>query len=424
MASRRGSKPFVPRRIRNEDERSSFSSDYIQLAEGEKFYGYALFNGDPKQDEPGYYEYQEHYDPGLGKRGSSVPCNTNDCVYCEAGDRPKTRAKTLWLITQIGDKKLKTPELRIWNANFFVINTLTTMRNEGDPIMGRLFRVVRADDRGTYVFDRREVKPLTKSEIKTTLEKAPDFEAMLTAQGKRVYDKLAAEQLYAEDDEDEQEETPAPRSSRSQAPAGRRSAKGAVAEPEQAEEEEETEQPEEESEPEEMPEEAEDELVVVRRVYTRGAQKNMMSVSHEAYGDFDVWGTSEINITQLEAGDELLISWYTDEEGDVVLLDDPKDAGEVADGGEASELPHEIENEVFVVTAVNEDEESLDVENDELGLSFPLYFMQGLQIEWGDYEPGTKIKVTAEQDSYGTMVATDVPEKVKAPARRRTAARR
>jgi hypothetical protein len=198
---------FKPRRITNEDERKSFSSDYVQLDEGESFLGYALFEADPKQDDAGYYEYFEHWDMSAGRGGSSVPCADEDCPLCEDGDRPRSRAKTLWLLTELNGDKLKKPELRIFNFNGKLIKQFTELRAEDEKIMGRLMRVRRADQQGGTYLVLPKTGAMKKGEVKDALKDAPDLEELIAAQGKKAMQRLAVAKALSDDDDDDDVET-------------------------------------------------------------------------------------------------------------------------------------------------------------------------------------------------------------------------
>ena len=63
-------KKWTPRRVRNEEERGTGTSGFITLDEGEKFLGYALFEADPAEDDPAYYEYLDHWNTAARR---SVP---------------------------------------------------------------------------------------------------------------------------------------------------------------------------------------------------------------------------------------------------------------------------------------------------------------------------------------------------------------
>ena len=78
------------RTVRNKEDRKR-PSVYLRLKADESFRGVALFNPDPelseKGENPGYYEYYDHYD----KQGNTyVPCAGEDCPFCAANDNPSS----------------------------------------------------------------------------------------------------------------------------------------------------------------------------------------------------------------------------------------------------------------------------------------------------------------------------------------------
>lgn len=408
---------YTPRRVKDEEERGAYSSEYIQLDKGEKFIGYSLFTGDPKESEPGYYEYWEHYDPGLGKRGQSVPCMASDdteCPYCEDGEKPRNRAKSAWLVVQIGDKKLKTPEFRTFTMGPQLIRQMSELRTEGDKIKGRLFRVSRPEEKEYVLAPKTEM--LKVAEVKEALKAVPDFEKNLTNTLKRAMERvLMARALEDEEgtdspararrDEEDEEPTPA-------------KGKGKTRE-----------EPDEEPTTAEWPDKLEDEEVVVSEVEDSG---NYFTATSEDYeGTKDIYTTKgiEFDLTDLHEGQIVTVSASLDGDGDYILDAEPT----AADPAEADkdvpeaggELPDKIEGEVFAVTRIDTGSQTMDVENDELGLSFTLYFLDkgpGSDTDLDDYAVGEKITVAAEKDTEGDMVATTVPEKVAAKGRKKTAA--
>ena len=462
-------KEWKPRRVRSEDERGSGSSDYIQLDEGEKFLGYALFAGDPAEDEPGYYEFLQHW-VQTGKGGRSVPCAGDDCPFCEDGEKPRDVANTLWLVTK--DEKgndLGDGELRIFKANSIVIKQLTEMRSEDDPIYGIQFRVSRMDDRGNYVLQPKP-KKLTKSQVKEALKDGPDFDAMVTSQLRKAMEGVAVARALDDDDDDEEEKK-----------SSKKKDKGKAAK-------------ESKSKSKDWPDELDEEEVEVVSVDDDG---NFFTAKSESYkGTKDIYTNDDIeyDLTDLSEGDTVTVTTgEMDGEGDYILSAEPEvDGGGGGDddehpeledatvtitkvskknnsitvededdnetilvgaeddmfedytkgevvvvsaewddddeeykvtaianaeegGGGSNDLPDKIEDEEFVVTEVDTKESTMEVESEELGLSFTLYFLDkgpASKVDFDDYEAGTKIKLEAEKDSQGDMVATAVPEVV------------
>ena len=197
---------WKPKRIRSEEDRRSGSSQFLSIDEGENFVGYALFEADPSVDDPAYYEFAMHWIGSPGQKGSgSVPCADDNCPLCEDGDRPKTRAYSLWLVTQDANKnKLDPPQLGIWEMNYNVIKMFTEWRAEGDKIKGRLFRVGKLDDRGNYNITPK-TETMSATAIKTALKdpNAPDFDGMITSKLRKAMEGMAVARAVEDDDEDE-----------------------------------------------------------------------------------------------------------------------------------------------------------------------------------------------------------------------------
>jgi hypothetical protein len=386
-------KEWKPRRVRSEDERGSGSSQYITLDEGQKFLGYALFEGDPAEDEPGYYEYLEHWDTGARR---SIPCAGDDCPFCEDGDKPKDRAKTLWLVTknEKGDV-LDPPELRIFNFNSILIKQITEMRGEGDKIFGRLFRVTRTDDRGNYVL-------MPKDDMKS--KDAPDFDAMVTSQLRKAMEGIAVARAMDDDDDDDDEDEKPKGKSKKTADKSKPKAKKAEAS-------------------DEWPDDGLDEVTVtVAKVEKAGQWIEVASDDYD--GKVKVWTTDDIefDLTDLSKDDEVTVSAEgPDDDGDYILNTEPEvvesaepedeDEDETAKDEDDAELPDGIEDEQFEVVSVDADESTIELTNDEF--SFTLYFLDTMEVDFDDYETGTKVKVSAEKDSQGDLVATEVPDIVK-----------
>jgi hypothetical protein len=394
-------KIWTPRRIRSEDERGSGSSDYIQLDEGEKFLGYALFEGDPSLDDPGYYEYAEHYDPSIGKRGGSVPCaGPDDCIYCQDGDRPKTRAKTLWLVVEDQKKnELDPPQLRIFNFNFNIIKAVTEMRAEGEKIKGRQFRVSRLDDRGNYTL-LPKAESLKATELKEWLknDSAPDFDKMVTAQLRKAMEGAAIRKAVEDPDEEPEEEKPAAKAKTKPA-ATKTKAKPKA----------------------EWPDEIEETVTVVS---ADGSGAFFTASSDDYDGTKDVYKTDaiEFDLTDLAEDDLVKITASLDGEGDYVLSEEPETEGAESEEADSdapdNDLPDSIDGVEFEVVDVNAPNSTIDVKNEEL--EFTLYFLDTMTIDFDDYAEGDTIIVSAEKDSFGDEVATEVPKK-KGAAKKKTA---
>lgn len=408
---------YKPRRIRDEADRATGAAGYIQLAEGERFLGIALFEGNPAEDEAGYYEYLEHWVQN-GAKGGSVPCAGDDCPYCEDGDKPKTRAKSLWLVLKdekgnelTNDEDLNggKGQLRTFNLNSFLIKQFTEMRGEGDKILGRTFRVSRLDDRGNYGLMPKS-DTITKKEVKEFLKSksAPDYDTLITNQLNKAMEGVSVRQVMDDDDDDDDDEETTAKPKK-----GDKGAKGAKGKKK-------AEEPDDDDDDEkEWPEEGEDEEVVVKKVGTK-ADPNTIEVESEDYeGKTVLWGTGDIDVTELSKGDTITVTYETDGDGDKVLsaMEEAEAAKEDDDeGGGDNDLPDSIEDVILEVVSVNAEESIIEVKNDEL--EFTLYFLDTMDVDFDDYEEGAKIKVDAEKDTAGDLVATVVPEIQKAKGKK------
>lgn len=384
-------KGFKPRRIRDEDDRSTGSSGYIQLDEGERFLGIALFEGNPAEDEPGYYEYLEHWN-NAAKR--SVPCAGDDCPFCEDGDKPKVRAKSLWFVLK-DNKGNEVNELRTFNLNSFLIKQFTELRHEDEKILGRTFRIARLDDRGNYsVMPKTEVAK--KAAVKEMLAGAPDYDKDVTAQLVKAMEGVAVARAMDDDDDDDDEEEKKGKKDKGKKDSGKKKA---------AKDDDDDDDDDDEKE---WPETAEDITVTVAKVGTKADPNTLEVTSEEFEGKTVVWGTGDIDVTDLSKGDEITIDYETDGDDDKVLSAMAEaEAASDDDDDDAAKLPDAIEDVILEVVSVNAEESTIEVKNDEL--EFTLYFLDTMEIDFDDYEEGAKIGVDAEKDTSGDLVATKVP---------------
>lgn len=400
---------YKPRRIRDEADRSTGAAGYISLSEeGQRFLGIALFEGNPAEDEPGYYEYMEHW-VQTGAKGGSVPCAGEDCIYCEDGDKPKTRAKSLWLVLKdekgnelTNDQDLNggKGQLRTFNINSVLIKQFTEMRGEGDKILGRTFRVTRLDDRGNYSLMPKS-DTIAKKEVKELLKAkdAPDYDSLITAQLNKAMEGVSVRQVMDDDDDDEDEDD----DKKTTAKKGKGAKGKAVKDDEDDDKEDEDEK--------DWPEEGEDEEVTVKKVGTK-ADPNTIEVESEDYeGKTVLWGTADIDVTELSKGDTITVTYETDGDGDKVISE-MEEAEAAESDPDKNDLPDSIEDVILEVISVNADESTIEVKNEEL--EFTLFFLDTMEIDFDDYEEGAKIKVDAEKDNAGDLVATTVPEVQKA----------
>jgi hypothetical protein len=388
------------RRVRSQDDRK-LGGDFLTLSKtGEHFTGYALFVPDPEMsddDNPGYYEYFEHYTPQTGY----VPCAGTDCPFCKTGDRPSTKAKTVWLVTHEGSKELEEPTKKIFNLNWSMIQQFADDLSEGDPILGMSYRIKRLDDRGKYSIRVKSDK-LTKKDVQAELKEMPDLEQITTSKLRKALEEMDADDLLDDDAGDEEEEQPRARrgkaSENGKAPAARKG-KAKDAEPEEDEE----------------PRSFEEEEFEITKVVKKD---NAVMAENDNLGEIKLFlPAGEIEVADFSKGDIVNVSAEMDEDDDWIVsemeqagAEEPEEEEE-AEGG--ADLPDNIEREEFTVVAVNDGDETLDIENDEYG-QFTLYFLDegdASDVDFDDYKEGQKVIVTAVKDPDGDMVADEhVPE--------------
>src|SRR5215467_810348 len=203
------------RTVRSREERKR-PSVFLRLKADESFRGVALFEPDPEASEkgenPGYYEYYDHYD----KAGNTyVPCSGEDCPFCAANDNPSTRALTAWYFPEAPDVK---DQIKLFTMNFSTVEALTDEAEEEDGIQGKKIRIKRLDDRGNYRIKVLPDKTLTKKQQTDLLKRLEEdvlsgngLEGLVIAQLKRQIERLKALDLL-EDDSDEDDEDEAPKS--------------------------------------------------------------------------------------------------------------------------------------------------------------------------------------------------------------------
>lgn len=403
-----------------EDRQLPGGGDFLSLTkEDPKFTGNALFQGDPADNEPGYFEYYEHWHPAL----QSVPCAGEDCPLCDDGDRPRLRAKTQWLVTHTGGVSLDTPKVMIYTINSNLIKQFTEFRHEGETIKGRGFRIARLDDRGNYSIMPKTTK-LSATEIKTALKEADiDLGEITLNQLKNKMEKVKVGDVMRDDDDDELR-----RSSTKAKTTAKGAASKGKAKPDDDDDDDDETIDNDAPETGPVPDIGEDEVVTVVKVIKKD---NQIVVESDTWDENPtLWGNVELDVTEFTKGDTLLVSFAVDDDGDYVLTsaeehddeDEPpaKAAGKgkakpaAAEDDDAGELPASIDEMTMVITTVTADESTMEVENDEEGLTFTLYFLSETEIDFDDYEEGDKIIVSAVKDKFGDMVSEGAPEKVKA----------
>ena len=404
---------WTPKRVRDEEDRRSGATGFIDLTEGENFLGYALFDGDPAKDEQGYYEYLQHW-MQTGKSGTSVPCAGDDCPLCEDGDKPRDVAYTAWLVLKDEkgtDLNGGEGEVRSFRANSLVIKQITEMRAEDESPMGVQFRVSRLDDRGNYLLAAKQKKPMTKTAVKEVLKGSSiDYDQMVTARLNKAMEGLAVARAVNAMDDDEDGATPA--KGKASTNSKKQTAQDA------------------------WPTEADDLDVVVDEADTDG---NFVMVTHDDYdGPAKVWTTADIDfaLEDLEEGQALTISYESDPDDDFILNAEPTIEEEPEDeeagaAAAADELPDELEDAEFDVVSIDKTSSTMEVKSDELDLAFTLYFLDrgpASKVDFDDYEEGSTIILSAEKDTVGDMVATKVPplkeDEAPAPKRKTTTRKR
>lgn len=367
-------------------------SQFLTLPKiGADFTGVALFTPDPEQDDnPGYFEYFDHWDE---KEHSYVPCAGDNCPFCKVGDRPSTRAKTLWFVDD---------EVKIFTLNWSMINEFADMLSEDETVLGQTFRIKRLDDRGKYRISAKGAK-MTKKNLSAILDgdDLPDLEDLVTAQLRRSLEDMdVASAMEDDDDDDETEEETAPKARRGKA------AKKPEPEPEA---------------------DAEDDLEDLSvTIISVSKAKGTIKVEGEDLEDELVILVGDDNdVADFKKGMEIVISTDYDEDDDEHTLGEWAEAGEEEAEEEdeepaEGELPQNIEDEEFEIVNVDADEETIDVKNDDY--EFTLYFLdegEASEVDFDEYEDGETIVISAVQDKEGDMVATTVPEKPKAKRRTR-----
>lgn len=412
-------KEWKPRRVTSEEDRSGGSTDYISLNHetAPHFVGYPLFVGDPAEAEIGYYEYMEHWINETRKR---IVCPGEDvCPICADGDRPKTRAKTLWLVTEdekgnviVNGAGEPEPKLKIMSFNYNLIKMFTGFRKAGDKYVGRLMRVTLTDDRGNYsIFPKDDT--LTKTAFKDALKgpNVPNFDELVTAQLRKAFEGY---ELAGAMERTDEPETPAAAPAAS-APKGK-----AAPAPE----------PDEPDEPEaapaaEWPDDASGLIVIVDSVEDEG---NWFLASHSDYeGEKKVWVGPGVtfDLTELAVASAVAISGSLDQDGEYILSADPEPVeaeqggGDEPDEAEKPELPKKIADVKATVTGdIDTDNYTIPVRVEELDIDFLLYVLENVPIDWADYKVGTEITIVeATRDSSGDLCTKTAPTVGAAPAK-------
>lgn len=383
------------RRVTSAEDRNAGRGQFISLKKvGDQFVGYALFKPDPELDDnPGYYEFFQHYTPATGY----MPCAGPDtCPLCAEGDNPNTTAKTAWLIDD---------ELKIFNMNWSVIQEFVDLAGDDETILGRSFRIKRAEGNGKYMI-RPKTEKLNAKELKAALKDLDDdmLEKQALKQLRKGMEELDVEEAMNEDTDkdgdDDEDEKPKARKG---------SAKSSKAKEEETE-------PEAEFDPDEETE-IEDTVVTVIKITK---SKNIAKVEYGG-AEFDLYGTDDVDLTEYSKGDEITVTAEKDEDGDFVVSEAAEaEAEPAADASKDGDVPDSFEGEVEVVS-VNSDEDTLTVKTDE-DVVFDLYFLDSgeddnekdwADLDLDDFDGVDKVTIVAAKDDDGDMLASAFPEPVK-----------
>lgn len=163
-------KALSVRRITDKKQRNT-GGFWMRLKTDEWMKAYALFTPDPETDDnPGWFEYQEHYDK---TNNQYVPCTEEDCYMCELGHNPSVRALSLWYFPDNANGE----KLKVLKLNGYMIRDFAEIEAEEGGVLGKRFRVKRLSDKGEYRVSPQSDKPLKKSEIKALIKSALSKEA-------------------------------------------------------------------------------------------------------------------------------------------------------------------------------------------------------------------------------------------------------
>ena len=381
-----------PRRVRSNEDRNAGRGGFITLKKvKDSFTGHALFLPDPELDDnPGYYEYFEHYTPATGY----CPCPGDDCPLCEEGDNPSTRAKTLWLVDG---------EIKVFNMNYYVAEEFREMVSEGDNVLGQLFKITKMEGNGQFsIRDKKE--KLTKTELNKALKDvAEDYlEDIATKQMKRALKEVDAAGALEEDDTDEDDDKKDDKKS---------SGKGSAKKGKPAEE------PEDDGDSAFDPEEDESaEGLTVEVVKVKDKDANILTVTAGESAKFDIFGTDDLDLTEYSKGDEIVVTFEKDGDGDFVV----SEAEAAGDGTGDGDVPDSVDEAVVTIKAVNTDEDTLTVEMED-GTEFDLFFLDAgeddngrdwSELDISDFEEGQQVTISAAKDDDDDMLASVFPEPV------------
>lgn len=392
---------FKPRRNRSTEDRNKGRGQFLTLKKtGETFLGYALFVADPERDDnPGYYEYMEHYTQADGY----VPCMESDdaeCPICEDGDTPSTRAKAVFLIVDEEDDDPSEGTLKIFNLNWYVLQEFA--EDETDAL-GQLYRVRKKEGQGQFSIRPKSGSKLTKTQLKAAGKEMPDLEKITSNQVAKFLQEIGAAEALSEEEADQEAEEKA--SKKDDKSEGSKARKGQKVE--------------EESSDAFDPDEADEfeGTVTVKKV---NKKNDILTVTTEDDVEFDIYGTDKIELAEnYSKGDEIALSAEKDSDGDFVVQsveeaeqpeEETKDEPEVTDALEGVECS---------IVSIDTEKETMTVEDDD-GDQHEIFFLDSGDDDEGndwsdfaldDYEEGDKVTVTATKDEDGDLLASVFPEK-------------
>lgn len=401
-----GTKALTPKRFVKKEDRDSGKGGFITLKKTkDSFVGFALFIPDLEAaDNPGWYEYPEHYTPATGY----MPCpGAEDCPLCEEGDDPSTRAKSVWLVDD---------EIKVFNMNYYVISDFEDILSEGDnPVLGQAFRIKKQEGKGKFSILPKQDK-LTKTELKKALAQVPEdyLEKIATRQMRRVLEELGLADTL-EDDENAEDEKDKDDDKEEKSSKKSSAKKGKPAEEEPEAEEDASFDPEEEDSAEELA------VTVVKK-----KKDNILDVQVGDGDAFEIYGTDEVDLTGYSKGDDLVVSIEKDGDGDFVVSEVAEVVeGEVEPEADADgDAPTSYEDAVVTVVSVNDSDDTLTVK-DEDDNEFELFFLDGgeddngrdwSELDLNDFEEDQEIKITAALDEDKDMLASVFPEAAKKKA--------
>lgn len=391
---------WAPRRIGSEEERNKGRGGFVTLKKtGDYFLGYALFTPKPDaEDNPGYFEYFEHYTPATGY----VACAGDDCPVCDEGDNPSTRAKTLWLVVD-DDLDSDSGEVKTFNLNYYMITDMADFLAEDEPVLGQLFRIKRQEGQGKYLIRPKKEK-LTKTQLKAALKDAPDLEKIVRSRMLAIFEEMGFADAMEEDEEDEPEEDK---------PKARRGRpKGSKNRPKETEEE----TSDDEFDPDEEDEIEDRDVIIISVKKTDNTAKVNLNGA-----EFKIFGTDEVDLTEFAKGEIITVSAAKDEDGDFVVTSAEASQGVEPEDDEIpgdDEIPDSVDDETVEVVSVNSSDDTLTVKMED-DTEFELFFLDSgedadgndwSEFDLDDYSEGQKIVVSAEKDDDGDLVASVFPK--------------